>query len=183
MLDATLRLLAREGPRGVTHRAVAAEAGTSLRATTYYFDSRATLLREALLHYAESSMARFARVISDGSAVAEDPIDEAADRLAAVVMSDLEEDRAGLVAELELALEIGRDPALEAAYAAWEQGLLAALEAYATVLGTRSPGDDARIVLATLRGLEIESLVRPSRPPSRAALARTFRSLLGALRG
>ncbi len=41
MLDATLRVLAREGPRGVTHRAVAREAGTSVRATTYYVDSRA----------------------------------------------------------------------------------------------------------------------------------------------
>ncbi|MCC6524571.1 MAG: TetR family transcriptional regulator, partial [Polyangiaceae bacterium] len=52
VLEATLRLLAREGPRGVTHRAVAAEAGTSLRATTYYFASREELLTEALRHYA-----------------------------------------------------------------------------------------------------------------------------------
>lgn len=181
MLEATLRLLAREGPRGVTHRAVADEAGTSLRATTYYFDSRATLLREALLHYAATSMERFARVIAAPSATPRAPLDEAADRLAAVVMSDLEEDRVGLVAELELCLEIGRDPELEATYATWERGLLEALAAYATVLGTRSPADDARLVLAALRGLEIEALVRPSRRPSRSDLAASFRRLLASL--
>ena len=174
-------MLAREGPRGITHRAVAAEAGTSLRATTYYFDSRATLLREALLHYASSSMERFARVVASEPSAQGAPLDEAADRLAAVVLSDLEEDRAGLVAELELALEIGRDPALEAAYESWERGLLDALEAYAIVLGTRAPKADARLVLATLRGLEIEALVRPSKRPSRADLRAVFRALLGAL--
>ena len=73
-----------------------------------------------------------------------------ADLLAAVVMSDLEEDRAGLVAELEFALEIGRDPELEAAYAAWERGLLDLLEAYSTVLGAASPPATARLVLATV---------------------------------
>ncbi|MBK7402084.1 MAG: TetR family transcriptional regulator [Myxococcales bacterium] len=182
VLEATLRLLAREGPRAVTHRAVAAEAGTSLRATTYYFDSRAALLREALLHYATTSMERFARVIATPSDAPREPLDEAADRLAAVVMSDLEEDRVGLVAELELCLEIGRDPELEGTYATWERGLLEALEAYATVLGTRAPERDARLVLATLRGLEIEALVRPSRAPSRADLRATFRALLGSLR-
>lgn len=181
MLEATLRLLAREGPRGVTHRAVAAEAGTSLRATTYYFDSRATLLREALLHYASTSMERFARVFAADPEVKGDPLDEAADRLAAVVLSDVEEDRTGLVAELELALEIGRDPELEGAYAEWERGLLDALEAYSTVLGSSAPARDARIVLATLRGLEIEALVHPSRKPTREDLRATFRTVLGSL--
>ncbi len=181
VLEATLRLLARVGPRGITHRAVAAEAQTSLRATTYYFDSRAALLREALLHYAATSMERFARVIASEPSERRAPLDEAADRLAAVVLSDLEEDRAGLVAELELALEIGRDPELEAVYETWERGLLDALEAYAVVLGTRAPKKDARLVLATLRGLEIEALVHPSRPPSRADLRGVFKSMLATL--
>lgn len=183
MLEATLRLLAREGPRGVTHRAVAAEAGTSLRATTYYFESREALLREALLHYASTSMERFGRIAAMRDETATEPLDAAADLLAAVVMSDLEEDRAGLVAELELALEIGRDPELEGAYAAWERGLLDLLEAYATVLGAASPPSTARIVLAALRGLEIEALVHPSRKADRADLRATFRTLLGALVG
>ncbi|MFI5299634.1 MAG: TetR/AcrR family transcriptional regulator [Polyangiales bacterium] len=181
VIEATLRLLAREGPRSVTHRAVAAEAGTSLRSTTYYFESRQALLREALLHYQSTAMDRFAKIASRGLTERGDAIDSAADLLALTVLSDLEEDRAGLVAELELALEVGRDPTLEATYAAWERGLLDLLEAFATELGARDPKRAARVVLATLRGLEIEALVHPSRKASRAELRETFSMLLRAI--
>lgn len=178
VLEATLRVLSREGPRAVTHRAVAAEAGTSVRATTYYFDSRETLLREALAHYASTSMERFARIVTENAGKHDDPIEAAADMLAATVLSDLEEDRAGLVAELELALEVARDPALEETYAAWERGLLDVLEGYARSLGSAHPTRDARIVLATLRGLEVEALVHPSKRPTRAELRGIFGALL-----
>ncbi len=40
LVQAVLRLLAREGMGAITHRAVAAEAGTSLRSTTYYFTTK-----------------------------------------------------------------------------------------------------------------------------------------------
>lgn len=183
VLEATLRVLAREGPRAVTHRAVAAEAGTSVRATTYYFDSRETLLREALTHYASTSMERFARIAADGVGAGRDPLDAAADMLAATVLSDLEEDRTGLIAEIELALEVARDPALEEAYASWERGLLEVLEGYARTLGSAHPQRDARIVLATLRGLEMEALVHPSKQPTRAELRGVFAALLGAIGG
>lgn len=181
VLEATLRVLAREGPRAVTHRAVAAEAGTSVRATTYYFDSRETLLREALIFYASTSMERFARIVASG--VEGDPIDAAADMLAATVLSDLEEDRAGLIAEWELALEVARDPALEETYAAWERGLLEVLEGYAKTLGSQHVQRDARIVLATLRGLEMEALVHPSKKPTREGLRSMFAALLRAIGG
>lgn len=178
MLEATLRVLAREGPRSVTHRAVAAEAGTSLRATTYYFDSREALLREALMFYASTSMERFSRIAAEGIAPGRDPVDAVADLLAAIVLSDLEEDRAGLVAELEFALEVARDPALEETYAAWERSLLDVLEGFASLLRSDHPKRDARIVLATLRGLEMEALVHPSHKPSRADLRAVFAALL-----
>ena len=176
-------MLAREGPRAVTHRAVAAEAGTSVRATTYYFDSRETLLREALTHYASTSMERFARIVAEGQSEGRDPVEAAADMLAATVLSDLEEDRAGLVAEMELALEVARDPALEETYAAWERGLLDVLEGYAHMFHSAHPQRDARIVLATLRGLEMEALVHPSKKPTRAELRAIFATLLRAASG
>jgi DNA-binding transcriptional regulator YbjK len=37
ILDATLRVIAREGVRGTTHRAIASEADVQLSLTTYYF--------------------------------------------------------------------------------------------------------------------------------------------------
>ena len=48
ILDAVLKVIAREGTRGVTHRSVAAEAGVQLSLTTYYFSDIGALIREAL---------------------------------------------------------------------------------------------------------------------------------------
>lgn len=181
VLEATIRLLAREGPRAITHRAVAKEAGTSLRATTYYFASRDDLLAEALAHYAKTALARFDEVPVPDLARADEPIALASKVLAEIVLSDLEADRAGLVAEYEIVLEIGRTGALEAPYRAWQARLEAILARYATELGSKSPALVARVVLATLRGLELEALARPSVKPSRKDLALVFRTLLEAL--
>src|SRR3546814_11499798 len=51
LMEATLRIIGRNGIDGVTHRAVAAEAGLSLGAITHHFTSRAALV-EAALHHA-----------------------------------------------------------------------------------------------------------------------------------
>lgn len=183
VLEATVRLLAREGPRAVTHRAVAAEAATSLRATTYYFASRDELLTEALRHYAESALSRF-DIIREPTAetlALGDPIEAAADLLALAVLSDVVEHQADLVAEYEVVLEISRRPVLEATYQGFQAKLEALLAGYAEMLGAQDPALDARLVLATLRGLELEALARPSSPPSREALRAVFVRLLRAL--
>ena len=181
VLDAALRVLARLGPRGVTHRAVAAEAGTSLRATTYYFSSRDQLLTEALLHYADKAVARFDELQVPLPEAAPDAIDGAAHMLAHTVISDLEDDRVGLTAEYELVLEIGRNPSLEPAYRSWQARLEGILIGYGELFGASDPPRDARLVLAALRGLEIEALSRPSETPDRDDLAAVFRRLLRAL--
>lgn len=48
ILDATARVIATGGIRALTFRAVAREAGVPLGSTTYYFDDKEHLLREAL---------------------------------------------------------------------------------------------------------------------------------------
>lgn len=181
VLEATIRLLAREGPRGVTHRAVASEAGTSLRATTYYFASREELLTEALRHYAETAFDRFDRIQHAEPAARADPLDAAARMLTDTVMSDLTDDRDGLVAEYELVLEASRRPELAPAYAKWQAGLLALLEAHARELGSPTPQVHARLVLAALRGLEIEALGSGAAAPDAREVRRLFHTLLRAL--
>jgi len=183
VLDATLRLLAKGGPRAVTHRAVAREADTSVRATTYYFSSRDELLTEALRHYADKAMARFDGLqipIPSDEKVA---IDAAAHLLALTIKSDLIDDRDGLMAEYELVLEIARNPTLEATYREWQAGLEDILVGYCELFGTAQPKNDARLVLAALRGLELEALSRPSGPPGVDEWTTLFRRLLGALYG
>ncbi|WP_116248031.1 TetR/AcrR family transcriptional regulator [Nocardiopsis sp. FIRDI 009] len=59
ILDAVERLLGREGLHAVTMRAVAAEAGVSLRLVQYYGESKERLLTAALDRLAERSLWRW----------------------------------------------------------------------------------------------------------------------------
>ncbi|WP_331772670.1 TetR family transcriptional regulator C-terminal domain-containing protein (plasmid) [Embleya sp. NBC_00888] len=58
--DALVRFAAREGLHAVTMRAVAAEAGVSLRIVQYYFETRAHLMHAALDRLESRSDARWA---------------------------------------------------------------------------------------------------------------------------
>ncbi len=53
LLEAALRIIAREGTRGIRHRAVASEAGLPLAATTYYFEHIEELINDAFVLFAE----------------------------------------------------------------------------------------------------------------------------------
>lgn len=59
ILHAALRVVSRDGVRGVRHRAVAAEAGVPLSATTYYFKDIHDLLADAFTLYAKETMESF----------------------------------------------------------------------------------------------------------------------------
>lgn len=59
IIDALLRVVGRDGLTSVTMRAVAAEAGMSLRLVQYYFDTKALLLHAALRHLERRSHDRW----------------------------------------------------------------------------------------------------------------------------
>lgn len=59
ILNAALRVLVRDGVRGVRHRAVAKEADVPLSATTYYFKDIHDLLADALTLFANEMMQTF----------------------------------------------------------------------------------------------------------------------------
>ena len=58
ILQATVRILVRDGLAAVTHRAVAREADVPLAATTYYFSSKEELLGEALTIMVDDEIAQ-----------------------------------------------------------------------------------------------------------------------------
>lgn len=180
ILEAALRLIGRDGRQALTHRAVAAEAGVPLGATTYYFDSREDLLGQALQHVAKEGIERYDAESAD-LAAAETPAQLAellTERLVAAVT-----DRSALIAENELWLEAARRPDLREAAREWcdaEQRLVAeALER----LGSRDPATDASLVVAALDGLGERVLARHE--PTDAAkkvrreLTRLIERLLG----
>ena len=53
IIEATLRVMARDGLRAVSHRAVASEASVPLASTTYYFRDLEDLIIESFLHWSE----------------------------------------------------------------------------------------------------------------------------------
>ena len=56
ILEAALRIVIREGVRGIRHRAVAKEADVPLAATTYYFKDIQELINDTFAFYAEQAL-------------------------------------------------------------------------------------------------------------------------------
>jgi TetR/AcrR family transcriptional regulator, regulator of biofilm formation and stress response len=160
-LEAVLRVVARDGVRGLTHRAVAAEAGTSLRATTYYFASKEDLLTQAVTHYLDERIEHvrgLSRALQDAGALA---IPEAAEVLADLVIDEITVGHDRLVAEYEFTIEATRTPALAVPLERFHREVVALLTALAVAAGSAEPEVDAPLLLAAVRGIELEALSRP----------------------
>jgi DNA-binding transcriptional regulator YbjK len=150
----------------VTHRAVAERAGLPLASTTYYFRSVHELIEEALkLHVAErvvelQALAVAALGVSGASAA------DIAERLAGVLVAA---PRPTLVAQYQMYVEAGRNPALQPAVAE----ALATFEALAAgllgTLGARDPQAAAEAFVALLDGFALHRLARPRDPEREAA--------------
>jgi DNA-binding transcriptional regulator YbjK len=175
LLRATIELLGESGAKSVTHRAVAERAGVPPASTTYYFRSVHELIEEALkLHGAERAaelegLATVALAASGASA------QDIAERLAEVLAAA---PAPILVAQYQMYLEAGRNPALQPAVAE----ALAAFERLAAAvlgaLGARHPGEAAEAFVALLDGFALHRVARP-RDPARetAALTAAMRAL------
>lgn len=160
ILDAALAIVGREGAGAVTHRAVAAEAGVPLAATTYYFGSRADLLAQALEHTAADDIRRLER---DAAGYAADPLTPAtlSERLAATAAGWLRGDRPTLLAQYEISLEAARRPELAVTCRAWTQAYVAAIAPALARLGATAADRDAWILFAALSGMVLDELAAP----------------------
>jgi TetR/AcrR family transcriptional regulator, regulator of biofilm formation and stress response len=181
ILDATLRVIGRDGREAVTHRAVAEEAGVPLGSTTYYFDSRDDLLGQALEHVSALEVERYARLREDLRSVKSGR--ELADRLISELVAAAE-DRVAYIAEYELWLEAGRRPDLREAAQSWCNAEQGAVAAAMETLGSSDARADASIVVAALDGLGERVLAREDDPASAAKelkpeLRRLIERLLG----
>lgn len=150
ILDATLRVLGREGPGGLTHRAVAAEADVPLAATTYYFSSKDELLLEALRRLVADEVADLeaqrAGLASLTDAVA------VAGALAHVLEARFADPVDGL-AKFDVYLEAARRSALRDEVRQW---VGAFVDLAAGVLGDR---DAAAAFVAAVDGLVLHELL------------------------
>jgi TetR/AcrR family transcriptional regulator, regulator of biofilm formation and stress response len=159
-------LVREEGPAALSHRAVAARAGLSLSATTYYYAGLDDLaaaagaaLVDAWVAHADAVLARVRTAAGDGAAV-EDP--------AAVVVDAVlpPGDDAAVRAHYEQLLAAGRVPALAAALGAGRARLDAVLAALLAELRLPVPAAvalgvvDGAVVAATSEGRPVRDAAR-----------------------
>lgn len=172
LLEATIRVMAERGLAGVTHRAVAAEAGVSVSSTTYFFDSLDDMVGEAVSEALAGEMERLAvfreRVQSrrhDGSAIIDD------------FTEYLRGDRdASTIAQFEVYLFASRRPELQARVA----GIIRMTRTLAhEVLAAAGLHDEraAGAALAMIDGFALHRLADPH-PDHFEIVARALRALL-----
>jgi DNA-binding transcriptional regulator YbjK len=157
ILRATLRLVGARGADAVTHRAVAAEAGVPLSATTYYFASKEQLLDQALVLAAREETERLERVVLD-LAPRSLSVREWAEAVASVVSARVREDPGTQVALFELGLESTRTPALREDLSEWQAAHLRLAEMGCRAVGSDEPELDATVIVATIAGLMLNQL-------------------------
>jgi DNA-binding transcriptional regulator YbjK len=180
ILDATVRLLTREGLTAVTHRAVAREAGVPLAATTYYFDSKDELLTEALQRLVTHEVELLSLRAGELGNSINSP-GELAAALAEVLTARSEDERRMLLAKFEVYLEAARRPALREPVAKWSEtfeGLAAgALEA----AGAVDPKGTAPLLVAAIDGVLAHALSRGLEVDSATAVRERLEFLISRL--
>jgi DNA-binding transcriptional regulator YbjK len=156
LADAAIELLAREGVRGLTHRAVDAQAGEPPGTTSRYFRTRDALTRAAVervrdLHFAD--LARAPRGPVERTAIG--------DHLAAMVHGALTVNRARHLAVLELFLESTRRPELHEAMAATRTSQVQLMREIHLAAGIDLTPAQAAMLVAAITGLVHTALTTP----------------------
>jgi DNA-binding transcriptional regulator YbjK len=114
LCDAAIELLAAEGARGVTHLRVDRRAGLADGTTSFYYQTRAALLRGALDRVVELDVADFTGALNEGDAVEGDSL---LSRLAAqATRTAVEPERSRARARFELMMIAARDPELSSGF-------------------------------------------------------------------
>ncbi len=197
ILEAALRVIERDGVRGVKHRAVAAEADVPLAATTYYFDDIQSLLHDAFVHYVETRLSNDSTSVQNQAYVLiqqfedeqETSFQERLQRLIDGIVQLLFEHvllQVGQTAERRVEVAFRHEALCNedlAAVVAIPHGIqLQAIEECLTVLKSQNPKADAQVVMGTLLYLEYNlSLNKDGEQLTRAreALRRMMTGLLG----
>lgn len=173
ILDAAMRIIVREGVRAIRHRAVAAEAGVPLSATTYYFKDINDLITDTFALFVERSaahMGQFWRSTEgflreqvsqlDGSVEARRLLANEIARLAVeYVRHQLLTRREHLLAEQAFQQEALLNPRLHTLMRAHRQILLKGVTHFFEVLGSLHAQQDAKLLTAIIVRMEYQGLL------------------------
>ncbi|MCP5060726.1 MAG: TetR/AcrR family transcriptional regulator [bacterium] len=180
LLEAVLRIVARDGVAAVTHRAVAAEAEAPLRATTYYFATKEDMIRDAFRFFAEQSILQIDEA-SERYLDRDVGPEDAVSLIFETIVQESRNPNTSWAAEFELILAIAREPSFAPEYRAFQDRIDEGLQLAMRRIGSHHPARDARIVLAFLRGFELEQLSRPERKSWQRRMKADLAGLIAAL--
>ncbi|MEV0374187.1 TetR family transcriptional regulator [Streptomyces sp. NPDC050636] len=186
LLTAAVAVIADEGLRGLTHRAVDRRATVPAGSTSYYFRTRQALLGGVVAFIAEQEMADIEAATVSEELAETPPVRQVADRFAGVLAHWLGPQRDRTRARLEIILLTARHPEGELG-----TELLRARERFvgqaqqlATALGSPCPDEGGRIVVAFAEGLTYDGVIRPGQDTTdRAALRQMLERVLLTLAG
>lgn len=172
ILDAALGVLAEQGQRGLTHRAVDTAAGLAAGSTSYYFRTRAALVAGCV-----DRLVQVDREVAGGPVVGIVDVDAFLDLLCGVGAAMAGRERARTLARYELSLAAIRDPDLGDALAAGGATVRRMCAEALAQLGATDPDESARELLAAFDGTLFAALVRDGT----AGFAARLRSVVGAV--
>lgn len=174
ILEAALRIAAREGIRGVKHRSVAREAAVPLASTTYYFKDIEELISDAFMLFAEKAQENldgFYGTLHDYLGRFDVEQLKASDHLrkrfadglvlmgTRYLMDQLKNRKDEILAEQVFLLEAIRDPELKALAQNYRSAWIAGLEEVLARMGTTSPEADAALLVASVMGLGYDGIL------------------------
>ena len=164
ILDGALAVLAEQGMRGLTHRAVDAAAGLPPGSTSYYFRSRAALVTGCVQRLVERDLAEDVAAVDVTLLSAERDLPAVLATVLTTVgvrMATIERQRT--LARYELSLAAVRDPALRVELVAGGDTIRRRGAALLARAGVAEPDEAAEQLAAMLDGLVYAALVRGPR--------------------
>jgi len=181
LLDAALHVIADEGLKGLTHRAVDRQAGLPEGSCSAYWRTR-NALQAALTEYVAASLLADVDELTEQIRVC-GPDDEQAS-VAATLELFLRwlDQRELLVARLELTMAATRDPELAQLLADHRARLIDIVEEIMTAAGKEHGEARAEALVASYDGILLAALLQPA-PARREFLARSLELLGTALAG
>ena len=185
--DAAIATLARDGMRGLTHRAVDRAAGLPEGSASYYFRTRQALLQATVERLAEldttDMLDSTGMLPSTGLAALPGlDLDTLVDAAAGIVESWLTTGRERQLARYELALEATRRPELRQALITAGAAIRATVASQFAAAGVRQPDQRAADFVAFLDGLLFDQIAGAgARKLTSADLRGAIRALLAAV--
>ncbi|MDJ0793481.1 MAG: TetR family transcriptional regulator [Woeseiaceae bacterium] len=172
ILDATLTVIAKEGVRGTTHRAIAREAGVQLSLTTYYFRDLNELLSLAFRTFMDKDYGalteqwekafRYLDQFSPSDLADEETrrriTDYCTKRIVDHIRHGLAKHPEGLAVEHHFFYEALNEPTLQELSALHRSRLLQPMVRFCEYFNATDPETDARLLLGTITRLEYQAL-------------------------